>query len=151
MGADQEDVDSGMADVTTSEETNNKTETPTESNKESSQIQILDMTTWGSPPNSPHRIIQPTPFTISQQISQEQEDPKKDEEINLDFSQANPLKTTSSMSDINTASMKRRNQSVVDFYENANPRILGYSMQFPADAYGTGRRLLWQKKNFDEQ
>ena len=75
----------------------------------------------------------------------------EENEIALDFTRANPLSATASLSELNTASMKRRNQSVVDFYENANPRILGYSMQFPSDAYGTGRRLLWQKKAFDEK
>ena len=73
-GAEEEDVDSGMADVTAVDETNNKAETPTESNNESSQIQILDMSTWSSPPHSPVRMSQPTPFTISKQISQDEDD-----------------------------------------------------------------------------
>ncbi|XP_072031184.1 uncharacterized protein [Amphiura filiformis] len=147
--AAEEDVDSGMAE--TVDETNN--DNSKDSNNESGQIQILDMTTWSSPPSSPIRMSQPTPFTVSAQVASSQGDLNSDrgDEYTVDFARANPLNNSASVSDLNRSSMKNRNQSVVDFYENANPRILGYSMDFPSDAYGTGRRLLWQKKHFDNK
>ena len=120
------------------------------------KIEILDMTTWGSPPATPtYKNDHPTPFTISSQIAQQKSATGNDaggddqDEITTDFRRANPLRD--STTDLNRLSFKKRNQSVVDFYESANPSILGYSMQFPEEAYGTGRRMLWQKKHFNEE
>ena len=66
----EEDLDSGMAE--TVDENNKDNDTP--KTPESNQIKILDMTTWSSPVNSPG--IQPTPFTISEQLEAAQNEQK---------------------------------------------------------------------------